>query len=65
MGRAPWAGTEAEATVAMEVTGFAERPFSALLSSVYEHPVEVLRHPGTGVRLVMPRRAGGPRESSP
>lgn len=27
-----------------------------LLSEVYEHPVEVLRHPGTGVPLIMPVR---------
>jgi iron complex transport system ATP-binding protein len=27
-----------------------------LLSEVYQHPVEVLPHPGTGVRLVVPRR---------
>ncbi|MFR9722420.1 heme ABC transporter ATP-binding protein [Streptomyces sp. MS19] len=29
-----------------------------LLSRVYQHPVEVLPHPGTGTRLVLPRRAG-------
>ncbi|MFF2373779.1 heme ABC transporter ATP-binding protein [Streptomyces xiamenensis] len=30
---------------------------SGLLSSVYQYPVEVLPHPQTGVRLVIPRRA--------
>jgi iron complex transport system ATP-binding protein len=27
-----------------------------LLSEVYEHPVEVLRHPGSGVPLIVPVR---------
>ncbi|RBM15910.1 heme ABC transporter ATP-binding protein [Streptomyces sp. PT12] len=31
-----------------------------LLSAVYQHPVEVLPHPRTGARLVVPRRPGRP-----
>ncbi|WP_148570705.1 heme ABC transporter ATP-binding protein [Nocardioides caldifontis] len=34
---------------------------AALLAEVYEHPVEVLRHPTTGALLVLPERGGPAR----